>query len=236
MKNTINILSLLLIFTFANAQNDETYWTLSLSNQFFAHNNNSITYKSSDRSVYENVYNSSNGLYTFQPSLQKHKGRFFTEFGLRNTGYSDKTIWKYDNYHFSNTSSTLYNRQISASITAFFSKNMRILGNKNGLYIGGDIFFNTNYIQSRYWDQIDETNDHNLSKTTLGIGCNIIPRYQFFLGNRIYSEFAILIKLVSYSVGFQNTYFPNQAKKATTSSSFSFYDYASPQISIGLKL
>jgi len=182
------------------------------------------------------VYNSTNGFYTFQPSLQKYKGKFFTEFGLRNTGFSEKIIWVYDNFSFSNTSTTLSIRQTSANITAFYAKNMRILGKKNGLYLGGDIFINTNFIRSDFLDQTNERNGHNLSKTTLGTGFNIIPRYQYYLSNRVYAELALLIKILSYSVGFQNTSFSNKTYNNTTNTSFSFYNYTSPQISIGIKL
>lgn len=236
MKNTISLFSLLLVFTFANAQDDESYWALNLSNHFFAHNSWSRNYIDTDLDLYKSVYTSSNGFYTFQPSLRKYNDRFYTEFGLRNTGFSDETLWKSDNYSFTGNATTLSIRQVSANITAFYSKNVRLIGKHNGLYLGGDVFFNTNFIGTNIWDQIEETNTQNLRNTTLAIGSSIIPRYQYNFGERVYAEFAVVIKLISYALSFQDSYFLNGPIESTVTSTFSVKTYMSPHLSIGFKL
>ncbi|MGB0432459.1 MAG: hypothetical protein ACPGLV_18430, partial [Bacteroidia bacterium] len=127
-----------------------------------------------------------------------------------------------------------------ASLTAFYSKSYKILGKKNGLYFGADLYSRAIYQKTDFKDEKAGFYNADLFSKSLTLGFNLKPSYQYNFGERVYMDFAFLVKIISYSIQRQN-HFPEyngyrSPYTEITSKNLNLWGLWIPQLSLGIKL
>jgi hypothetical protein len=223
-----------------NAQENDSYWTLNLASHFYNDNSSMGHAVDVDEGWIRDIYNSSTGLYVMQPSFRKYQGHTITEFGLRNTGWTNETNWIGNNYSFNSIAtrsivSTL--SQTSAQTTLFFARSARVLGSeKSGLFLGGDISLTPSFQSAEFWDNLDQSNYYRFSTTSLTLGIGVIPSYQLSLGNKLYLDFSAIMTIINTSYEMQNLGTHDTFGQRNSVFKYSLGGHWTPQLGIGLKI
>jgi hypothetical protein len=220
------------------AQENNAYWSAHLGSHFYSKNTWNFYYENPLGNDYRRLLNTSTQLFIGQPSFRKYNGSFFTEFGLRNTGFSSGSTYRAFIENGLDLIENVTIRQQNASFGLYFGKSAKLIWlGKLEIWLGGDINSTINFSNADFNSAKHYNDGFEIRETSLTTGVSLTPRMQYNLGKRCIIDLALNIQTISYSfISEQTRYNDVLLIQNQNSNLFSMGFAGSPQLSFGIKI